>query len=109
MYVAKVFVYTYNTHIFKFTIILHYSPDETKPYPITAILRSHFLSVRSPQLRYSVKGSKGTFTKSGVDVQEDQLKARPASLSSPDFGTEPGDIYGVLEILQEDGTVTKTT
>ncbi|GJJ07518.1 hypothetical protein Clacol_001720 [Clathrus columnatus] len=91
-----------------FTILLHYLPDETKIYPITAILRSHFLSVRTPQFRYSVKGSKGTFTKEGVDIQEDQLKAYDIPPFDPNFGIEPADIHGVLEILQEDGSITKS-
>jgi predicted dehydrogenase len=70
-------------------------------------LRAHFLSARSPQFRYSVKGTRGSYTKGGVDVQEHQLK-EGVSVFDHAFGVEPEDIHGLLEILQPDSTVLKT-
>ncbi|KAF8591475.1 oxidoreductase [Ramaria rubella] len=91
-----------------FTIFLHYSPNAQKPYPITVILRAHFLSARNPQFRYSIKGTKGSYTKEGVDVQEDQLKEGVVPVHDPVFGMEPDELHGVLEILQSDSTIVKT-
>ncbi|KIJ56753.1 hypothetical protein M422DRAFT_57398 [Sphaerobolus stellatus SS14] len=91
-----------------FTIFLHYGTTPKRPTPVTAILRSHFQSARKTQLRYSIKGLKGTFTKTGVDVQEDQLKAANIAVSDPSFGTEPEEIYGTLELLQQDSTIKET-
>ncbi|KAF8481349.1 NAD(P)-binding protein [Gautieria morchelliformis] len=90
-----------------FTIFLHYASNSRKPHPVTVILRAHFLSARSPQFRYSIKGTKGSYTKDGVDTQEDQLKGG-VPIFDPAFGVEPEDIHGLLEILQPDSTVLKT-
>jgi predicted dehydrogenase len=90
----------------KFTIFLHYA-NSRKPYPVTVILRAHFLSARSPQFRYSIKGTKGSYTKEGVDTQEDQLKGG-VPVFDPAFGVESEDAHGLLEILQPDSTVLKT-
>jgi len=90
-----------------FTILLHYPANAKRPVPITAILRSHFQSVRNPQLRYSIKGMKGSFTKLGVDVQEDQLKTR-TSIFDTAFGIEPDEVHGTLELLQSDVKITTT-
>lgn len=76
------------------------------------LLRSHILSVKSPQLRYAVRGTKGMFTKYGLDTQEDQLKAMPSvsSILEPSYGQEPESIYGIVENIADDGvTITKTT
>jgi len=91
-----------------FTIFLHYSPQSRRPHPITVILRAHPLSARQPQFRYSIKGTKGTFVKEGVDIQEDQLKEGKISVRDAAFGVEPEEIHGVLEVLQTDSTIVKT-
>ena len=89
----------------QFTILLHYGSTPKRPTPVTALLRSHFQSVRNPQFRFSIKGLKGTFTKAGVDVQEDQLKTSNIAVSDSSFGSEPEEIHGTLELLQQDSTV----
>lgn len=74
------------------------------------ILRAHILSVRSPQLRYKVRGTNGTFVKYGLDTQEDQLKLlpEPNGIHAADFGAEPEDIWGTVENLTADGSIVKS-
>ncbi|KDQ64707.1 hypothetical protein JAAARDRAFT_28352 [Jaapia argillacea MUCL 33604] len=94
-----------------FTILFHYPPTSAFPHALTAILRAHILSVKSPQVRYVVRGTKGTFSKFGVDIQEDQLKviASPDEIiSDPNYGKEPEDIWGSLENLTANGEVVKS-
>ncbi|KAI0637946.1 oxidoreductase [Trametes polyzona] len=98
-----------------FTIYLHYPPlkaaSGVQPQSLKVILRGHILSVRSPQVRYVVRGTRGTYLKSGVDVQEDQLKVipSPAAIAQTDnYGVEPEDIWGTVENLAADGSVVKS-
>ncbi|EIN10590.1 NAD(P)-binding protein [Punctularia strigosozonata HHB-11173 SS5] len=93
-----------------FTIFLHYQKSAKLPYGLTVILRAHILSAKSKQLRYVVRGTKGTYTKYGVDPQEDTLRAisSPASvLSDAQYGVEPENIWGDLETVREDGSFDK--
>ena len=99
----------------QFTIFLHYPPRPAakglQPTSFTAILRGHILSVRSPQVRYVVRGTQGTYFKYGVDVQEDQLKviSGPAAIvQSETYGVEPKEIYGTVENLDGEGKVVKS-
>jgi len=91
-----------------FTIMLHYPPGPNRHHPLTAILRGGILSVRSQQLRYTVRGTKGTFQKYGVDVQEDQLKiiADPTKIRELGYGKEPEKIWGTVENLNKDGGIS---
>ena len=95
----------------KFTIICQYPEDSVRPLPLTVLLRAHILSVRSTQLRFVVRGTKGTFTKYGLDLQEDQLKAmpHPSGIFEDSFGREPEDIWGYVENINESGEITRTT
>ncbi|KAI0291699.1 hypothetical protein BC826DRAFT_1021715 [Russula brevipes] len=74
-----------------FTIILRYPAGTVSPHPFTVILRAHILSVRSPQLRYKVRGTNGTFVKYGMDSQEDKLRVltEPNGIHVADFAAEP--------------------
>jgi hypothetical protein len=87
--------------------MLHYPVGPNRPNPLTAILRGHILSVRSKQLRYLVRGTKGTFEKYGVDVQEDQLKVivDPTMIHEFGFGKETEKIWGKIENLTENGGI----
>jgi len=99
------------TYPLQFTINLHYDVGPSHQYPITAILRSHPLSVRSPQARFIVRGTKGTYIKHGLDVQEDQLKvmASPKAILEQGYGMEPEYIWGNIENIEADeATVTNT-
>ena len=72
-------------------------------------MRGHILSVLDPQLRFSVRGTRGSFVKYGLDVQEDQLKAivSPKDMFASGFGQEPEEIAGEVSLIGEDGKVTK--
>lgn len=89
-----------------FTIVLHYPPRPGRtghePTSFKAILRSHILSVRSAQTRYVVRGTTGTYIKTGLDMQEQQLKSYkdPADIvKDPMYGAEPETLWGTLENL----------
>jgi hypothetical protein len=86
-------------------IYLHYNAGTPFPNKFTVLLRSHILSVQAPQLRYAVCGTKGVFTKYGLDTQEEQLKVMPfvSGIFEPGYGQEPQEIYGTVENLGEDG------
>ncbi|EPQ59911.1 hypothetical protein GLOTRDRAFT_27456, partial [Gloeophyllum trabeum ATCC 11539] len=94
-----------------FTIIFHYPPPSGSQHPLTVILRASILSARSPQLRFVVRGTKGTFVKYGLDVQEDQIKemANPEGiLTDAGYGKEPKDIWGTVQNLKGEQVVTST-
>ncbi|KAF9011227.1 hypothetical protein BDQ17DRAFT_1397125 [Cyathus striatus] len=94
-----------------FTIIFHYNRGTYSTYPLTVILKEQILSVRSPQLRYIVKGEKGTYVKYGIDVQEGQLKvmSNVKEIFEPSFGKESEQFYGTLENMEtEDLPVRKS-
>lgn len=91
---------------------MHYNERPTSSVPFTVILRAHILSVRAPQLRYIVRGTKGTYLKYGFDVQEDQLKAisSPNVIFEDQYGREPEYLYGSLEHIEADDlTITQST
>lgn len=88
---------------------MHYPAGSALPRPMTAILRAHILSVRSSQLRYLVRGTHGSYTKYGVDVQEDQLKTfnDPATqIHAEGFGKEPETLWGTLETIGHNDQIT---
>jgi len=58
-------------------------------------LKSSYL-VRDEGPRYKILGDLGTFTKYGLDIQEDDLKAGKAP-DEPNWGTESEDIWGTLD------------
>ncbi|KAJ7781382.1 hypothetical protein B0H16DRAFT_1498218 [Mycena metata] len=57
-----------------FTIYMQFAAGGKLPRPVTVIARAQLTSVRALQPRYVVLGTKGSFLKFGVDIQEDQLK-----------------------------------
>ena len=64
-------------------------------YPhLHVILKSSYL-VRDEGPRYKILGEIGTFTKYGLDPQEDALKVG-ATPTGPDWGKEPKRIWGTL-------------
>lgn len=86
---------------------MQYPVGTSRKYPLTVILRAHILSVRSPQLRFIVRGSNGTFVKYGLDVQEDQLKILPdpKGIFTESFGREPDEISGTVETIDSSGNI----
>lgn len=91
---------------------MHYTPGSGRPHPLIANLRAHILSVRAPQQRFIVRGTQGTFTKCGIDVQEEQLKVikSPSAIFEEDFGKEPQALWGTVENIESDGvSIRKAT
>ena len=84
---------------------MHYAPNSARPHPFTAILRANSLSIRSKQLRFRVLGTKGSFLKSGIDIQEAQLKVMPTvdGIFSADYGREPEKQWGTVTNVGPDG------
>ncbi|GAB1518791.1 hypothetical protein RhiTH_001856 [Rhizoctonia solani] len=90
------------------TFLIHFYYD-TKPYPIRATVAASSLSVKKSQLRFSVRGSKGSYEKRGLDPQEDQLKARKVAVLDAQFGREDETIAGILDFVNDNGTIESTT
>ena len=89
---------------------MHYDAGQKHAYPLLVILRSHTLSVRSPQVRFIVRGTKGTYLKHGFDVQEGQLRvlSSPNAILEKQFGMEPENLCGKIERIEADDlAVTK--
>lgn len=70
-----------------------------KPQRMTVALRAT-LTACTPGPRYVVHGTQGSFTKWGLDPQEDQLKAG-MSPDAPGFGQEPESAWGELKLSGE--------
>ncbi|KAJ9134587.1 NAD(P)-binding protein [Pleurostoma richardsiae] len=66
-------------------------------------VRIGVLSVEAKQPRFWVRGSKGSYHKTGLDPQEDQLRGGKKA-SDPDFGKEDSSREGRLCTLQENGS-----
>ncbi|SGY14877.1 BQ5605_C013g07144 [Microbotryum silenes-dioicae] len=82
-----------------FLIHLHYpsTSEAGRRLPLIATARGSVLSLVSPQMRFTVKGTKGAFIKHGLDVQEDQLKkGAKSAVDQADFGVEPKELQGTL-------------
>ncbi|KAJ3009668.1 hypothetical protein HKX48_007802 [Thoreauomyces humboldtii] len=77
-----------------FTINLLY----TDPHPRLVTLKSTMLATH-PSPRYTIHFVRGTFVKSGVDVQEEQLRARKTP-DSPDYGVEATEHSGRLHVAE---------
>jgi len=83
-----------------FHLTLHY-PDRL------AVLRSSPFCA-SPNLRFEVQGSAGSYVKSGLDPQEDRLKAGQLPLSA-DWAAEAPAQYGQLYTADGQTPVTTAT
>ena len=75
------------------TVLLHYDG-------MLATVKAGVVSPEVNQLRYWVRGDKGSFKKYHLDCQEDQLRAgmKPGDEG---YGLEPRERYGVLNIVKE--------
>ncbi|GJN90125.1 hypothetical protein Rhopal_003124-T1 [Rhodotorula paludigena] len=87
-----------------FVIQLHYPADPSTPgrsLPLLATAQGSILSLVTPQMRYTVRGTKASFVKHGVDVQESQLIAGGKdALAKDGFAVEPSEQAGVLYRLE---------
>ena len=97
------------------TASVHYPATSAagRKVPLLVKCSGSCLSLVSPQLRFSIKGTEAAFIKHGLDVQEDQLKAAGHWGSAPVAGAvQPGDESGAWGRESEDmyGTLwTKDT
>jgi len=81
-----------------------YDHVEDSGIPLVVHLRGSPLSAIEPQMRFTVKGTKGSFVKYGIDSQEDQLKLEPPmSTEDPAFGVESESNQGTLTTVDDKG------
>ncbi|KUI61888.1 hypothetical protein VP1G_09043 [Cytospora mali] len=71
-------------------------------------VRIGVLSVESKQPRFWVRGTKGSYHKVGLDVQEPQLKSG-MKITDEGFGVDGAAYNGTIELLQSDGSVQDYT
>ncbi|KAF3027434.1 hypothetical protein E8E15_009150 [Penicillium rubens] len=76
-----------------FTVLLHYANGTM----VTA--KATVVSPEDEQLRFWVRGDKGSFKKYHLDIQEDQLKAGIMP-QDKGYGREPSERYGALTTIQ---------
>ncbi|MCJ1479728.1 hypothetical protein MMC13_008414 [Lambiella insularis] len=81
------------------TILLHYDG-------MMVTVKASVLSLETAQLRYWVRGQKGSYKKFYMDGQEGELKAgrKPGS---PGFGVESSDKHGTLTTFNEGAPCTR--
>jgi predicted dehydrogenase len=77
-----------------FTVLLHYANGTL----VTA--KATVVSPEEEQLRFWVRGDKGSFKKFHLDIQEDQLKAGVKPQDNG-YGREPRERYGTLTTIQD--------
>ncbi|KAL2219945.1 putative NAD binding Rossmann fold oxidoreductase [Thermoascus aurantiacus ATCC 26904] len=77
-----------------FTVLLHYNSG------LLVTAKCAVVSPEENQLRFWVRGDKGSFKKYHLDIQEDQLKAglRPGDHG---YAQEPSDRYGTLTTIKD--------
>ncbi|KAK4119185.1 NAD(P)-binding protein [Parathielavia appendiculata] len=81
------------------TLVLSY--EETG---VVVYVRIGVVSVESKQVRFWVRGSKGSYHKTGLDPQEDQLRVG-GKATDAQFGREDESRFGRLSLLGENGSV----
>jgi predicted dehydrogenase len=91
--------------------------EADEPDSVTAVLsyeesgvvvhvRMGVVSVEREQVRFWVRGSKGSYHKTGLDPQEGQLRGG-GKATDAEFGREDESSFGRLALLGEDGTVSE--
>jgi len=83
-----------------FDVVLHYPG-------IRAILRAGMLAC-DPAPRFRVQGTQGSYTKHGLDPQENALKAGGVP-GSPGWGEEDESLWGTLATASAGGLIQKRT
>jgi predicted dehydrogenase len=81
------------------TVVLNY--EETG---LVVYVRIGVVSVESKQVRFWVRGSKGSYHKTGLDPQEEQLRGG-GKATDAQFGREDESRFGRLSVLEENGSV----
>ncbi len=78
-----------------FELILH--------YPSLKVSLKGAMLVKEPSPRYALYGLNGAFVKYGIDPQEAALKAGESPANHPNWGEEPKEIWGKLNVLDNGG------
>jgi hypothetical protein len=86
----------------QFNMTLEYPPQPGASGPFFVYTQASILSAQDPQLRFSVKGTLGTYTKYGLDPQESVLKEGKPSRGQ-DYGIEDPALYGKLQVAKDAG------
>ncbi|KAL2021629.1 hypothetical protein VTK56DRAFT_6982 [Thermocarpiscus australiensis] len=82
-----------------FTIILQYSGKQRN---LLVTVKTAIVTHMKDQLRFFVRGTRGTYLKFGTCPQESQAIAAPGKpATSPDVGVEPERIWGTLTTTTE--------
>ncbi|KIX03487.1 uncharacterized protein Z518_07040 [Rhinocladiella mackenziei CBS 650.93] len=81
------------------TVLLHYMDGKL------ATLKASVINPTDKQLRYWVRGEKGTFRKYHLDVQESQIVNERRMPGSPGFGIEPSSHHGTLTTAPVNGNI----
>ncbi|SEK96985.1 oxidoreductase [Parapedobacter koreensis] len=76
-----------------FELILH--------YPQLKVSLKGAMLVKEPSPRYALYGLDGAFVKYGIDPQEAALKAGESPKGNPNWGREPRDSWGKLNVLED--------
>ncbi|KAF7556176.1 hypothetical protein G7Z17_g1588 [Cylindrodendrum hubeiense] len=79
-----------------FTVFFHY------PNGLLVTLKSSLLSPETEQLRFWIRGDKGSFKKYHIDPQEPQIN-EGMKVDNPEFGKEDESKYGVLTVSADPG------
>ena len=82
------------------TVLLHY--DSRK---LLVTVKAGVVSPEVNQLRYWVRGEKGSFKKFHLDPQEDQLRKEGMKPGDKGYGIEREDHHGVLNVVAADGKI----
>ncbi|KAJ0361131.1 hypothetical protein COL26b_013816 [Colletotrichum chrysophilum] len=82
-----------------FTIILQYGGERRD---LLVTIKTGIITHMQDQLKYFVRGTKGTYLKFGTDPQESQAAAAPGKPARADsFGVEPERLWGTLSTETE--------
>lgn len=74
-------------------------------YPNLKVTLKAGMLVKEKVPTYSLFGTKGSFVKYGVDVQEEALKKGKKPADHPNWGIEPREIWGKLNTVDEEKLV----
>lgn len=85
------------------TVLLHYDEQQ-----LLVTAKAGVVSPETEQLRYWVRGTKGSFKKFHLDPQEDQLKVAKAGAPLPsDFGVEEADHAAAVTTVGQNGSLDR--
>jgi len=88
--------------LLQYTMDLEYPAQAGGTGPLFVTTHAAILSASDPQIRFSVKGQHGSYTKTGLDPQESYLKLGiPAR--GEGYGVEAESLWGKIQMAKEEG------